>query len=144
MPVATTSQDCHSFTGREFVPGRAMRITPQGTNTSFMSVLWNNIIILAAFVDFPQPHLRELMEYVGEDLQPEWERVGVGLGVNQPRLDAIRSNFNDSSTRLSHVFTLWHDSQTTEYSWRRLAEVLCSRTVNRPRLLSQMYQRLST
>ena len=98
-------------------------------------------MIMTAFADLPQPQLKDLMEIVGVDLQAEWESVGLGLGLEQSTLDAIRKDCPaDSSACMRRVFAKWDDSQTSEYSWKKIAKVVCSRTVNKPNLLPQMLE----
>ena len=43
---------------------------------------------------------------------------------------------------IRRVFTKWHDGETCEYSWKKLAEVLCSATVNKQGLLPDIHAKL--
>ena len=98
-------------------------------------------MIMTAFADLPQPQLKDLMEIVGVDLQAEWESVGLGLGLEQSTLDTIRKDCSgDSSACMRRVFAKWGNGQTSQYSWKTIAEVVCSRTVNKPNLLPQMLE----
>ena len=93
-------------------------------------------MIATDFEGLPQPNLKTLMEFVGVDVQANWEDVGLGLGLDDAALSAIESNSNGKTkTCMRKVFTQWHDGNTSEYSWKTLAEVLCSKIVNKPRLL---------
>lgn len=82
------------------------------------------------------------MNAIGVDVQAEWESVGLGLGLEAATLKAVSKDCSgDTATCMRRVFTEWHDGRTSEYSWKKLAEVLCSRAVNRQGLLSGMLDR---
>ena len=96
-------------------------------------------VVVLAFADLPPPTLVGLMNIVGVDLQADWENVGLGLGLEQATLDAIRCDFGgDVSSCMKRVFTQWYESGACEYSWRTLAEVLSSKLVNKAGLLPDM------
>ena len=85
---------------------------------------------------------RGLMSAVGVDVQADWYNVGLELGLEPSTLESInRSYGHDLSRCMTRVFIVWHESQSSEYSWKKLAEVLCSRTVNKPYLLPKMLER---
>ena len=77
------------------------------------------------------------MELVGVKVQADWEKVGLGLGLEQSTLNTVRVDCSDSYSCMSRVFDKWCNS-SSEYTWKKLAEVLCSRTVNRQGLLPDL------
>ena len=77
------------------------------------------------------------MELVGVKVQVNWESVGLGLGLEQSTLNTIRVHYSGSYSCMNRVFDKWCNS-SSEYTWKRLAEVLCSRRVNRQRLLPDL------
>ena len=83
------------------------------------------------FAGLPEPTQALLMELVGVKVQVDWEKVGLGLGLEQSTLNTIRVNCSDSYSCMSRVFEKWYNSSSSEYTWKKLAEVLCSTTVNR-------------
>ena len=100
-------------------------------------------VTVTAFEGFPLPKLVDLMEVVGVDVQVDWEDVGLGLGLGSTELKAIKTNCSGKTKScMADVFTQWHDGGTSEYSWKKLAEVLCSRTVDKPGLLPDMLERI--
>lgn len=94
------------------------------------------------FAVFPKPKLVDLMNIVGCFVLVNWREIGLGLGLRQSDLDVIAS---DSSlrVRIYAVFTRWHDGGTSEYSWKKLTEVLCSPLVDKQGLLADIYAKLS-
>lgn len=84
---------------------------------------------------------------MGVDVQTEWRSIGLGLELKQPELNAIqmanRGSLHPDLDCITQVFTRWHDGATSEYSWKKLAEVLCSRVVGREGLLEDMHAKLS-
>ena len=79
------------------------------------------------------------MELVGVKVQVDWEKVGLGLGLDQSTvLNTIRVDCSDSYSCMSRVFDKWYNSSSSEYTWKKLAEVLCSTTVNRQGLLPDL------
>ena len=100
----------------------------------------------ADFKDFPEPELLDLMEVVGVDCKAIWRDIGEGLGIDKNALDAIQVNASREldlpQACMRMVFTRWHDGMTSEYSWRKLAKVLCSRMVNRKGHLETMHTQL--
>ena len=101
------------------------------------------ILITTAFEDLSSPTLKLLMSVVGVDVKADWDKVGLELGLETSTLKSInRSCSHDLSSCMTQVFIVWHESQSSEYSWKKLAEVLCSRTVNKPYLLPKMLERI--
>ena len=100
-------------------------------------------LIATAFEGLSPPTLRLLMNVVGVDVEADWDKVGLELGLESSTLDSInRSYSQDLSRCMRRVFIVWHESQSSEYSWKKLAEVLCSRTVNKLHLLPKMLERI--
>ena len=101
------------------------------------------ILITTEFEGLSPPTLRLLMSVVGVDVQADWYNVGLELGLEPSTLESInRSYSHDLSMCMTRVFTAWHVSQSSEYSWKKLANVLCSKTVNKPYLLPEMLERI--
>ena len=105
------------------------------------------IFVLTEFSCFTaEPELVDLMEFVGVDLQALWEAIGGNLGLTASQLTTIEANaghVNRTMDCMRQVFVRWHDGMISEYSWKHLAEVLCTKAVNQPRQLSVMYDGLS-
>lgn len=70
-----------------------------------------------------------------------WREIGLGLGVRPADLDVIAED--SPQQRISQVFTKWHDGGTSEYSWKKLTEVLCSPSVDKKGLLIDIHAKLS-
>ena len=99
------------------------------------------------FAGFPKPELVQLLDFVGVNVLVHWRQIGLGLGVKPPDLDAIqqknRGAVNPDLECITEMFTKWHDGVTSEYSWKNLAEVLCSPRVNQKHLLAGTHAKLS-
>ena len=54
------------------------------------------------------------MELVGIKVQVDWEKVGLGLGLEQSTLNTIRVECSDSYSCMSRVFDKWYNS-SSEY-----------------------------
>ena len=110
--------------------------------------IYNNYFcILAAFDGFPEPELMDLMSVVGINIRSKWRAIGLGLGLGEPELNAIQENnkggIDPTRDSMTHMFTRWHDGMTSEYSRKKLAEVLCSPLVNSGGLLKEMHSKLT-
>ena len=92
------------------------------------------------------PKLIDLINFVGADCQAFWMAIGQLLEIKQGHLQAIQlQRAGQPSAALSSitaVFIQWRDGMTSEYSWKKLAEVLCSPAVNKPLQLQKMYTEL--
>ena len=96
------------------------------------------------FARFPAPELVDLLEMVGMDLRAQWKDVGTKLGLPQFDLEAFDEDLRGNSQRcITKVFNTWHDGLTSEYSWKTLAEAMCSPIVNREGLLQPLYDKLN-
>ena len=137
--LITENLDCETIGSTSTVE---RHITPQGKH--IYKLLCDSVsVCMTVFAGLPPPTLASLMEAVGVDVQAEWENVGLGLGLEQSSLDTIRSDCGrDASRCMRNVFTQWKNSECSEYSWRKLAEVLCSRTLNKAGLLPQILKRI--
>ena len=97
------------------------------------------VLITTTFEDLSPPTLKLLLGAVGVDVQADWYNVGLELGLEPSALESIKKGYShDLSSCMTRVFIVWHESQSSEYSWKKLAEVLCSREVNKPYLLPKM------
>ena len=77
------------------------------------------------------------------DLRAQWKDVGTKLGIPQPDLEAYDEDYRGNSQRcITKVFNTWHDGITSEYSWRQLAETMCSPIVNKGGLLPALHDEL--
>ena len=77
------------------------------------------------------------------DLRAQWKDIGTKLGVPQSDLEAYEEDLRGNSQRcITKVFNTWHDGMTSEYSWRNLAEAMCSPLVNKQGLLPALYDKL--
>ena len=86
------------------------------------------------------------MEYVGVDLKAHWKAIALGLGLKS-EIAGIQQNHQGavdaSQDCMMDVFTLWEDTMASEYSWKHLAEVLCSKRVKKSGHLTYLYGELS-
>ena len=82
------------------------------------------------------------MNIVGVDVQVCWRDIGLGLGIAEPELNAIEVDFDSSQLRIRRVFTGWENGATSEFSWKTLAEVLCSPLVKKQGLLADIHAKL--
>ena len=89
--------------------------------------------------------MKHLLEIFGTKVQAQWEGLGIGLGLDKSKLDAIEKDYRgDTFKCVTEVFEMWSRQEDNEYSWENLAEVLCSEIVKQPRLLPVMYKKLSS
>ena len=76
-------------------------------------------------------------------VQTKWRDIGLGLGLKKPQLDTIqethRGSVNAVQDCMTDVFSRWDDGQTSEHSWKKLAEVLSSQLVGLPGLLPELH-----
>ena len=57
------------------------------------------------------------MSAVGVDVQADWYNVGLELGLEPSTLESIKKSYShDLSRRMTQVFIVWHESQSSEYS----------------------------
>ena len=94
-----------------------------------------------------KPRLNDLMEYVGVDLKAKWEAVALGLGMEQPQINAIKKNHHGAPDAaqdcMQDVFDEWRRTMVSEYSWKKLAAVLYSNAVGEKDRLTDLYTKLS-
>ena len=99
------------------------------------------------FAHFNKPELSDLMNFVGADCKASWHEIGEQLKIAKGDLAAIRLQTagrpRAALDSMSSVFTQWHDGMTCEYSWKKLAEVLCSDAVDMRSQLPKMYTKLT-
>lgn len=103
------------------------------------------------YADFDQfkdpPELKDLMNLVGADCRAHWKQIGEQLKIKEGDLAAIQLQAagmpNAAMQSMSNVFTSWHNGMTCDYSWKKIAEVLCSDEVNMPKQLQKMYSELT-
>ena len=85
------------------------------------------------------------MEVVGAQVAALWRAIGCGLGLKNNQLDVIEQSFKGPTAVqdcMRQVFSRWHDGETSEYSWKKLAEVLCSDPVGKQGLLPDIHTQL--
>ena len=88
--------------------------------------------------------MKYLLEIVGTNVQARWKRLGIGLGLDKSKLDALEKDCRgDTFDCMTEVFEMWSRQEDNEYSWENLAEVLCSEIVQEQRRLPVMYKKLS-
>ena len=88
--------------------------------------------------------MKYLLEIVGTNVQARWKRLGIGLGLDKSKLDALEKDCRgDTFDCMTEVFEMWSRQEDNEYSWKNLAEVLCSEIVQEQRRLPVMYKKLS-
>ena len=80
------------------------------------------------FSRFPAPGLDDLMRGVSDDLKCRWKDIASGLRVGN--LDNICSAHGKAvdpdGDCMRDVFRKWKSQRTSEYSWKKIAEVLSS------------------
>ena len=79
------------------------------------------------------------------ELIAKWREVGQALRFEDHDLDAIDENKRgDVQKCMTQVFQTLGDREghTSNYSWKKLAEAICSPVVGRKALLQLMYNRL--
>ena len=123
-------------------------LTPHIMNYNKHAVLKHSISsLLLDFGRFPAPNLCLLMEVVGVNVQAHWRDIGLGLGLKDQDLDLIQENnkhgVNPIQDCMRQVFVEWHSGATTTYSWKVLASILCSKMVNKPGLIPDIYSKLA-
>jgi hypothetical protein len=100
------------------------------------------------FMFFPEPNLSDLVEIVGVAAQSKWRGIGLGLDLDNYKLDAMQESHKGSVNPVQHcmtgVFDTWCTGRACEYSWKKLAEVLCSQSVNMSGILPDMRAKLIT
>ena len=79
------------------------------------------------------------------ELIAKWREVGQALGFEDHDLDAIDENKRGNVQRcMTQVFQTWYDrdGNTSDYSWKKLAEAICSPVVGKGRLLKSVCDKL--
>ena len=87
----------------------------------------------------------DLMEMAGMELRAQWREVGRKLGLESYDLAAFDQDFRGDTQRcMTQVFQTWSDREghTSDYSWKKLAEAICSPVVGRESLLQSVYDKL--
>ena len=78
------------------------------------------------FSSFPAPELNDLMRRVSDPLKCKWQDIAGGLGVGN--LNNIHSAHGKAvdpdGDCMRDVFGKWKSQRTSEYSWKKIAEVL--------------------
>ena len=85
------------------------------------------------------------MEVVGAQVAARWSAIGCGLGLENSRLEEIEQSSQGPTAVqdcMRHVFSRWYDGETSEYSWKKLAKVLCSYPVGKQGLLPDIHTKL--
>ena len=77
----------------------------------------------------------------------KWRSIGLGLGFEGWELNAIYATkcreLDPPLECMTEVFSQWKSGLKSEYSWKKLAEVLVLPAVNEIELLGHMYQKLT-
>ena len=77
----------------------------------------------------------------------KWRDIGLGLGFKGWELNNIYAanchGLDPPQACMTEVFIQWNSAETSEYSWKKLAEVLVSPGVNEKNILDHMYQELN-
>ena len=75
------------------------------------------------------------METVASKIPSKWKRVGVSLGIDQSKLDAIHTHrLAEPLECFSDVFTHWESNPQSPTTWNTLISVLRSDYVGERRL----------
>ena len=89
----------------------------------------------------------DLINIVGVRVNVKWRNIGLGLGFKNWQLDNIHAakchELNPPQACLTKVFSQWNSGMKSEYSWKKLAEVLVSPAVDEIDVLGHMYQELN-
>ena len=77
----------------------------------------------------------------------KWRSIGLGLGFKDWELNGIYATkcreLDPPQECMTEVFSQWLSGLKSEYSWKKLAEVLVLPAVNEIELLGHMYQELT-
>ena len=77
----------------------------------------------------------------------KWRDIGVGLGFKGYELDGIHAakchDLDPSQACMTEVFCQWKSGMKSEYSWKKLAEVLVLPAAGKNEVLGHMYQELN-
>ena len=99
------------------------------------------------FLRFPVPKLVDLINVVGVRVKVKWRSIGVGLGLEDWELKGIHvakcSGLDPPQECMTEVFSQWKSGLKSEYSWKKLAEVLVSPAVDEVSVLGHMYKKLT-
>ena len=78
--------------------------------------------------NFRGPKQDVLLELVGAKIPSHWERFGLGVGIEQEDLNAIKGEHggkNEFYMRcFSTVFDKWENAESSPYTWVKVAEVM--------------------
>ena len=98
---------------------------------------------MSAFAGLPPPKLADLMNIVGVHVQADWKKVGDGLGLEAATLSTIHSDYSRDgcSSCMREVFIKWNEKMK-ENSWKKLAQIVSSETVNKAGLLPDMLDKI--
>ena len=91
-----------------------------------------------------EPELADLMNEVAADIPNKWRDMGVQLGLDQGRLDAIAYiSSGDTNLCFSNVFTLWKNQMKHPYTWSKLVDALQSVSVEEISLAEKIKMKLT-
>ena len=112
---------------------------------SFLFIVCNTVIA-PDFKKFGDADIKDLCEYVGAVIPAQWKNFGRFVGVDNGQLQAITAGNagkpHSQQDCFTDVFTRWHDSMTSDFTWEKAAEALTSNAVGSRWLLETLYKKL--
>ncbi|CAI8044530.1 hypothetical protein GBAR_LOCUS24692 [Geodia barretti] len=121
------SKDTGSGTDRDDGPGGSI-VDDSGENGSKGNIKPED------FASFPRPKLVDLINIVGVRVKVKWRSIGLGLGFKDWELNGIYATkcreLDPPQECMTEGFSQWKSGLKSEYSWKKLAEVLVLPAVN--------------
>jgi len=86
------------------------------------------------------------MNLIGVTVKNKWRDIGNGLKVKEADLDGFQMEEGNKPNAMQHcirrVFEKWHTAQTSDYTWKNLADVLESAAVDEKDAVSELHKSL--
>jgi len=83
-------------------------------------------------------NITNITEFVIPGMATKWYEMGLRLGVDERELEIIQHDTKDSKTACRMMFREWWDNTQSEKSWKILLEALCSQSVGKKTLISDL------
>lgn len=91
-----------------------------------------------------EPELSDLMNEVAAKIPSKWRDMGMQLGLDEGRLDAVALISSGNTNHcFSNVFTLWKNQTRHPYTWLVAVQALQSASVQENRLAEEIKMNLT-